>query len=304
MPPLLDRFQAIAADLESFVAGHHYDIAIVEHFWCAPHAAVLRPHSDRLILDLHNIESEWHARCGDAEGFAQRWIHRRFARLYQDLECQWLPVFDDVIVTSDIDASRLSGRSRIHLYPNSLPNRPELTRPRENVIAFSGNFEYLPNIQAVRFFREDIWPILRSQLPDLRWRLIGRNPQAAAQWTAGDPNIEVTGPIEDAVEEISRAQIAVVPLLSGSGTRLKILEAWAAATPVVSTHIGAEGLQFVDGRHLVLADDPRDFAQATLRLLNDESRRTQIGIAGRQQFETTYTWEAAWQTLNWLTNPP
>ena len=114
--------------------------------------------------------------------------------------------------------------------------------------------EYHPNRSAVRFFRREVWPLLRNRQPDLVWRLVGKNPDAVRAFTSGDSRIEVSGEVEDAVRELAKAEVAVVPLLAGSGTRLKILEAWAAGTPVVSTTIGAEGLPVRDGQHLLLAD--------------------------------------------------
>ena len=120
--------------------------------------------------------------------------------------------------------------------------------------------EYHPNQLAVRFFRREIWPRLRDRWPGLAWRLVGKNPEAVRQFTSGDPRIEVQGQVDDAIAELARARVAVVPLLAGSGTRLKILEAWAAGLPVVSTTLGAEGLPARDGEHLLLADGAAAFA--------------------------------------------
>ena len=100
----------------------------------------------------------------------------------------------------------------------------------EEAIVFSGNMEYHPNVTAVRFFRQEVWPRLRERWPNLVWRLVGKNPGAVERYTAGDARIEVAGPVVDAVCEIARSRVAVVPLLTGSGTRLKILEAWAGGT--------------------------------------------------------------------------
>src|SRR5260370_33902707 len=99
--------------------------------------------------------------------------------------------------------------------------------------------EYHPNRSAVRFFRREVWPHLRDEWPGLTWRLIGKNPEAVRQFTFGDPRIDVQGQVDDAIKELARARVAVVPLLAGSGTRLKILEAWAAGLPVVSTGVRA-----------------------------------------------------------------
>ena len=122
-------------------------------------------------------------------------------------------------------------------------------------IVFSGNLEYPPNIQAVQFFHDKIWPALQSRWPGLRWKILSSNPGPIRQLAARDPHIELTGFVDDAVAVLAQSQVAIVPLLAGSGTRIKILEAWAARTPVVSTPLGAEGLECRDREHLLLADD-------------------------------------------------
>ena len=113
----------------------------------------------------------------------------------------------------------------------------------------------------------------------------------------GDSRVEFTGAVDDAIERISSAKVAVVPLLSGSGTRLKIIEAWAAGTPVVSTTIGAEGLTARDGEHLLLADDPASFAAAVSKLLASPAERGRIAQAARRLYERDFTWNAAWEAL-------
>jgi glycosyltransferase involved in cell wall biosynthesis len=157
--------------------------------------------------------------------------------------------------------------------------------------------EYHPNQAAVRFFRREIWPLLRDRRPELVWRLVGKNPEAVRAFTSGDPRIEVSGAVEDAVEELAQAKVAVVPLLAGSGTRLKILEAWASGTPVVSTTIGAEGLPVRDGEHLLLADKASRFADAVERLLTCSDLRHTLAGAGRALLEKEFTWAKAWRRL-------
>ena len=159
--------------------------------------------------------------------------------------------------------------------------------------------EYHPNRSAVRFFRRDVWPQLRERWPGLVWRLVGKNPEAVRQFTIGDPRIEVQGQVEDAVRELARARVAVVPLYwPSSGTRLKVLEAWAAGLPVVSTRVGAEGLPVRDGENILLADSAVAFASAVSRLLACSGLRSQLGRAGRLLLEKEFTWEAAWVKLD------
>jgi glycosyltransferase involved in cell wall biosynthesis len=130
------------------------------------------------------------------------------------------------------------------------------------------------------------------------WRLVGKNPQAVREFTAGDNRIEVTGEVDDAVGEIARAQAAVVPLLAGSGTRFKILEAWLAGTPVISTSIGAEGLPVQDGEHLLLADDAAAFTAAVGRTLACKQLSDRLAASGRLLLEKEFTWEKAWGRLS------
>jgi glycosyltransferase involved in cell wall biosynthesis len=123
-------------------------------------------------------------------------------------------------------------------------------------------------------------------------------PEAIREIVTGDPRIEVTGEVEDAVCELARGGVAVVPLLAGSGTRFKILEAWAAGVPVVSTTIGAEGLPVRHERELLLADGAAGFAQAVSRLLACTELRERLAIAGRLLLEKEFTWVAAWRHLD------
>src|SRR5262249_10925330 len=115
---------------------------------------------------------------------------------------------------------------------------------------------------------------------------------------ADDPRIELTGPMTDAIAAIAPAKVAIVPLLAASGTRLKILEAWAAGTAVVSTALGAEGLNGRDSEHLLVADDPANFADSVSHLLSSEEARRKLEIAGRALYERSYTWDSVWSRLS------
>ena len=114
---------------------------------------------------------------------------------------------------------------------------------------------------------------------------------------ADDPRIDLTGPVSDAVGELARAKLVVVPLLAGSGTRVKILEAWAAGRAVVSTTIGADGLAVRNGENIRIADGPGEMAEAVLELLNDEVSRKRMGEQGRKTYEAGFGWPAAWETF-------
>ena len=300
-PPLFDRFSGFSGAIEKLVAGQQYDAAVLEHFWCAPYVDQVRPHAQRVILDLHNIESAWHRSLADQESGARALALRRFATVSGALERQWLPKFDHLLVTSPEDAALaldLAPGANVNVYPNALPVIPPPARFERDQIVFSGNLEYAPNILAVRFFRDRIWPDLRLRWPALEWNILGKHPEAIQSIVRGDSRIRLTGFVENAVAALATAKVAVVPVLSGSGTRVKILEAWAAGTAVVSTTLGAAGLGSVQGEHLLLADHPGAFAGAVSQLLASAELRAQIGAAGRNFYVERYTWPAAWRSLN------
>ena len=252
IPPLVDRFSGFEREIAQAVEGRHYEIGLIEHFWCAPYLEVISPACRRTVIDLHNVESVLHARMAEVERPAAGFAHRVFRQASLDLERNLLPRFSEVLAVSAADAGQvrsIAPAAHVRVYPNAIPWRPEAPRHRhEHVVVFSGNLEYHPNLSAVRFFRGEVWPRLRAEWPELVWRLVGKNPDGIPAAGGGDARIEIRGAVDDAVCELARASVAVVPLLAGSGTRFKILEAWAAGLPVVSTTIGAEGLPVRHGR--------------------------------------------------------
>jgi glycosyltransferase involved in cell wall biosynthesis len=299
-PPLVDRFSGFERQIEGFVNARQYELTVVEHFWCAPYVNQLRPRSKAVWLDLHNIESAWHLSLANVASQPQATAHLRFARFCFEMERRLLPRFDALLVTSEHDAIRvrsIATPAKIVIYPNALPSVPAIRRQEDTAIAFTGNLEYEPNKSAIRFFKGSIWPLLRDRWPELEWRIIGKNPQAVADLVTRDPRIKLIGAVDDAIATLARASVAVVPLLAGSGTRIKILEAWASGTPVVSTSIGAEGLDCRPDEHLLVSDTPHQFADQVSALLGSHDRRLQIGQAGWQLCLDHYTWESAWQAL-------
>ena len=300
-PPLIDRFAGFGRAIGEAVGGRRYGVGVVEHFWLAPYQEQLAAFCRRTVLDLHNVESCLHFRCAQAERGPAAFAHRVFGSASARLESLWLPRYSLVLTASEEDARlarALAPSARVEVYPNAIPLPAPRAGAREHAIVFSGNMEYHPNVTAVRYFRREIWPLLRERWPALVWRLVGRNPEAVRKYVDGDPRIELVGPVADAVAELARARVAVVPLLSGSGTRFKILEAWAAGAAVVSTTLGAEGLGATHGENILLADSPEEFAGAVSRLLSCGAAADGLAISGRRLFEHRFTWECAWKELD------
>jgi polysaccharide biosynthesis protein PslH len=286
-PPLVDRFSGFELPIL-----RRYDIAVVEHFWCASYLDQLRSHCQRVVLDLHNVESVLLDRCASTEFGLARIAMRRFSRVCRGSETRLLPKFDTVLVASEADREHVP---HAVIFPNAIPLVPKPTASPRHEIVFSGNMAYHPNAAAVRFFSRRVWPILRKRHPELLWRIAGKNADRVRP--SGDSRVVATVDFTDAVSTLAGARAAVVPLLSGSGTRFKILEAWAAGVPVVSTTIGAEGLDATPGEHYLAADDPVRFADAVTFVLNDFSLADRVRRSGRALYESRYTWPAAWNRL-------
>lgn len=295
VPPLVDRFAGFDTEVERLAAGR-FDLGVIEHFWCAPYARVMRDFCERLVLDLHNVESVLLERTAASEKEPAASLFRRFARCCRDLERRWLPEFSTVLVTSEADAAHIDGPAIV--YPNAIPFVAQPHRVKRDDIAFSGNLAYQPNQSAMRWFHANVWPELRRTCPGLRWRLIGRNEHAVPGPIRADDQVDITGPVEDAVAELASARAAIAPVLAGSGTRIKIIEAWAAGLPVVSTTVGAEGLPCRDGEHILIADQAPAFAATLQKLLHSADVQVQLGRAGRRLYEERLTWEAAWACLS------
>ena len=302
-PPLFDRFSTSESRrrVAELIQGERYSLAVVEHFWCADYLSAIRPNTNQIVLDLHNIESALHETCAATEPFPQSWAHRRFAEHSRRLEEKLLPNYDLVLVPSKTDGDKVRAVAsgvETAIVPNAIPLTSPAPAAEREMIAFSGNLEYHPNVTAVRYFASEVWPELRRRFPNLVWRLIGKNESAFRALAASDPRIELSGPVDDALAELSQARVVVAPILAGSGTRVKIMEAWAATRPVVSTPIGAEGLPYQEGRNLFLAENPKRWLEQTSRLLEDEPLRRTLGENGRTTFEQHCCWPAAWRALD------
>ncbi|MBY0508323.1 MAG: glycosyltransferase family 4 protein [Bryobacteraceae bacterium] len=291
IPPHEDRFQGYEAAIKPWLQD--YDLVCLEHFWTTTYFDLLRPRAKRLLCDLHNIESVFYTTRAEVEPtLAPVW--RRFAAANLARERERLPRFDQLLVTSATDAARVNLPNTI-IYPNAIPlvGVPDVTK--EPAIAFSGNLEFPPNRDAVAWFAREVWPRLAREFPALEWHIIGKGERFVQDSVAHLPRIVLTGPVDDAVRELARAQVAVVPVRSGSGTRLKILEAWAARTAVVSTPLGAEGLGAGDAVRLATTTD--EFFDAVAHLFTTNFDRERVAERGRGLYLQRFTWPAAWCSL-------
>jgi len=165
-------------------------------------------------------------------------------------------------------------------------------------LLFQGGMDWFPNPDAVEFFTTQVLPLVQKSFPTAVFIAAGRNPSAAMVARYSNmPGVNLTGTVPDMRPYLEDAAVCVVPLRIGSGTRLKILESAAAGKAMVSTRLGAEGLDFVDGQEIILADTPADFAAAVVELLRDEPKRRAMAMAARKRVAERYSYANLRQTL-------
>lgn len=197
---------------------------------------------------------------------------------------------DAIVVCSELDRHRLGAANAV-VIPNGYEE--PATRPprtgRGDTMVMIGRFAYPPNADGARFFVREILPRIRERLPGATVRLVGRDEGLLEDLRHLD-GVTVTGEVADVSDELAQARVVVVPLRSGSGTRLKVLEAFAFGVPVVSTTLGCEGLDAVPDRHLLVADRPEEFAGACVRLLGDDTLHDRITDEAWSLFESRYRW--------------
>jgi glycosyltransferase involved in cell wall biosynthesis len=162
--------------------------------------------------------------------------------------------------------------------------------PKGRTVVFIGNMAYEPNVEGALWFREKVWPLVKQRIPGAKWQLVGSWPAPEVAAMAGG-DIHLAANVLSVRPYLEEAAVAICPLFSGSGTRLKILEAFSAGVPMVSTSVGAEGLEFEEGVHLCIRDSAEDFAAAIVRLMENPVEREAMRRAARVLAEKKYDWE-------------
>ncbi|MER2511539.1 MAG: glycosyltransferase family 4 protein [Nitrosomonas ureae] len=262
--------------------------------------ALQAPPKTVCVLEEHNAMTRWaYERYQQTYGGLQRtraWLSWRKSRIY---EKRLYRRFDLITMVSEADrraAAALLGaeHSRVELTPNGVDcthNQPNVATRRPNALVFNGSLTYNANYDAMQWFLQHVWPAVRRQVPAATLTITGSTAGVDLSGLALDDHVRLSGLVEDVRLPVAEASAAIAPIRQGGGTRLKILEAMALGTPVVATFKGAEGLEVVNGEHLLLADDPPTFTRAVLTLLTDDSLAARLRHNARRLVEERYDWD-------------
>jgi glycosyltransferase involved in cell wall biosynthesis len=287
--------------LDAFAAGQDYDLIHFCDLVLWPYASAL-PASAPRVMDRSRVdllfqqEELAHLQLSSRERFLRKenlWKLRRLERrVSRELRATVVCGPDDDTfmrreVVADAEIFVLANGVDPAVFNfEAYPPKPDAAP----TVLFCGAMDYTPNVDGLRWYFEAADPVLREALPDRRLLIVGKNPVPEVQAYAEIPGVTVTGEVPDVRPYYQRAWVQMVPLRIGGGTRLKIVESLAIGCPVVSTTIGAQGLDLTDGVHIQLADTPDNFARALAGVLRNDNRRGELARQGRQQTLDHYTW--------------
>jgi sugar transferase (PEP-CTERM/EpsH1 system associated) len=257
------------------------------------------------IFDNHNAEYVLQRRAFETDvRQPRRWVAALYSLIqwkklsrYEAMVCR---LADGVVAVSEADKAalqRLVPGLNVTVVPNGVDvdyytsaNIRPLPLPPRSLI-FTGKMDFRPNVDAVLWFCQEVLPLVRREMTDVSFYIVGQSPHRRVLRLADDPAVTVTGYVDDVRPYITGASVYVVPLRIGGGTRLKVLEAMAMSKPIVSTSLGCEGFEgLAPGRELSVADTPEEFAQQVIELLYDAPRRERLGQAARRFVEERYDW--------------
>lgn len=292
--------------VQQWLAEGAYDILQIEGIELAQYARHASGSRTAVVFDDHNCEYLLQRRNALNDLAAPRRWHAagyslaqwRKLAAYEAAVCRRAAVVTAVSAPDRAALQRIAPQASIEVVPNGInveeyrPSPPAQQSPF--MLLFTGKMDYRPNIDAALWFGTQVFPLVQAAAPDVRWQIVGMNPHARLDVLRANPAIEITGAVPDIRPYLGRANAYVIPMRVGGGTRFKALEAMAAARPIVSTTLGVEGIGVTHERELLLADQPRAFAEAILRLIDDAQQgralAQRLGSAARAFVSQQYTW--------------
>ena len=302
-PFVLDRYrnEELARTLLDLEANGEFDLIVCDFLTPAVNFDFDRLRTP-VVLFQHNVEARiWERLASEKSNPFVRLLFRDQARRMREAEKSLSAKCSGVIAVSPEDAAVFRGDYGLDNVLGDVPTGVDTTffappvprAPEPGLIGFLGSMDWMPNIECVHHFVRDIFPAIIARHPGARFLVIGRDPvPSLLRLAADDERLLLTGTVADVRPSLDRCEVLVVPLRSGGGTRIKIFEAMAQGVPVVSTTIGAEGLPVCDGEAILLADEPGDFADAVIRILDSPELGGELSTRARELVVSDHGWSA------------
>lgn len=270
------------ARLREVLKEEEFDVVHVESIFLTPYLPLIRKYSHApVLLRAHNVEHLIWKRVAQSERnpFKRSYL-KHLSLTLRAYECEHLNKYDGIMSITDKDAAtfrEMGCRKPIVSIPFGItPEDVEQVEVEPNSLFHLGSMDWMPNQEGVRWFLDKVWPLVHAQLPQLTLYLAGRKMPEELLNLQQD-GVKVVGEVPDAMRFIASKQINVVPLLSGSGIRVKIIEAMSAGKVVISTTVGAEGIGYTDGENLLIADTPDQFLSQLKRCVENPEYCEQLG---------------------------
>lgn len=298
------RFESkdFAARLREVLQEETFDIIHVESLFLTPYLPLIRKYSKApVLLRAHNVEHLiWQRIAKSERNPFRRWYLKKLALALRAYECEHLNAYDGVVSITDNDARLLREmgcRKPIVAIPFGIsPESLENVEVEPNSLFHLGSMDWMPNLEGIQWFLDNVWPKVHEAMPQLTLYLAGRKmPDDLMRLDM--EGVKVVGEVPDAMYFIATKQINVVPLLSGSGIRVKIIEAMSAGKTVIATTIGAEGIAYTEGRDLLVADTPEQFVQQIRRCVDDPDFCQSVGRSAYRLIAEEYSNERLTQKM-------
>ncbi|HVC71030.1 MAG TPA: glycosyltransferase family 4 protein [Acidimicrobiales bacterium] len=283
--------RGLEAEIQRAAAEAPLDLLQIEYMQMAPFGDGVA--ARRRVLDLPDVQSSLAASYARARRAPLSVPFHLEAAALRALERRALASFDTVVVVSGHERDRLPGTTgTVMVCPNGIDMPEALPAAQTPTVSFVATMGWAPNTDAALWLGREIWPAVAAAVPGARLLLVGRDPTAAVRALASD-SIEVSGTVEDVRPFLAQTAVAVAPLRSGGGTRLKILEALGVGRPVVATSAGVDGLEDLVGRGVVVADDAAGIARALVGLLKAPEAAADMGRVGHDAVAADHSWDGA-----------
>ena len=280
--------------LIEILKNNKYDIVQLEMIYMAPYIETIREHSDAtIVLRAHNVEHLIWDRIAKKTKFPpKRWYLNHLVRTLKKYEMDVINKVDGIAAITYRDATFFRGETAVPVIDIPFGVNPDEFKPAYEVkdnptLYHIGSMNWMPNEEGIRWFLNNVWDKVAKRNPDLQLNLAGRN---MPKWLLRlkKKNVNIVGEVPDAKEFVKNNDIAVVPLLSGSGIRIKIIESMAMGKTVVTTMVGAEGIQYSEYENIIIADSPSKMVEVICKIVKEPDEAQRIGCNARRLVEDIY----------------